>query len=277
MPSIITLTTDFGPGSIYAAVMKGVLLSINPGVCLVDINHAIQPQNLLQTSFTIGAVAGYYPGNTIHLIIVDPGVGTERRAIIARTSQGIFVSPDNGVLSHVLEKAGVTANRHSGAPYTVKLPETVEAFNITNPEHWRLPVSPTFHGRDILAPVAARLSLGLEPAEFGQKTDYVTVLPVPHAHADSEGISGHIQYVDYFGNLVTDIHRNDLGNNNETIEVHIANRIINKLVSTYEESSDDLLALFGSLGFLEIAVRDGSAEKALKAKTGDRISVKKRS
>jgi len=149
--AIITLTTDFGIDDSYVAEMKGVILSINPEVTIVDICHTISPQNIAQAAYILSTTNRRFPRGTIHVIVVDPGVGTERQAVLLINEHGYFLGPDNGVLSYVVEEAG----------------EGIEAFAITNPSFWLSPLSNTFHGRDIFAPVAAYLSLGTSPQEFG--------------------------------------------------------------------------------------------------------------
>jgi len=173
MKSIITLTTDFGLSDAYVAEMKGVILGINPDVRLVDITHSIEPQNILQAAFVLNTAYIYFPLGSIHLVIVDPGVGTKRKAIILKTEGFYFVAPDNGVLSHIIEVKGILGKG--------KLPAGMEVFAISRSEYFRSPVSATFHGRDIFAPVAARLSLGEQPSDFGEKLGSIKVLPLAHA------------------------------------------------------------------------------------------------
>lgn len=159
MSGTVTLTTDFGTADGYAAAMKGVILGINPAARLVDISHGIQAQNIPQAAFVLGTACPYFPDGTVHLVVVDPGVGTARRAVILKTPRAYFVAPDNGVLSYVV-RDGEKADRAEKGPRHIKLPPGLEAVSITRPRFWRQPVSATFHGRDIFAPVAARLSLG---------------------------------------------------------------------------------------------------------------------
>ena len=167
MVGLITLTTDFGLADGYVAAMKGVILGISPEVNLVDISHTIKPQNILQAAFVLGTVFQFFPRSTIHVVVVDPEVGTERRAIILRTPLADFVAPDNGVLSHVIQHYSAFRGEVN-CLWQVELEPTVEAVVITEPRFWQLPVSPTFHGRDIFAPVAAQLSLGTPLLDFGK-------------------------------------------------------------------------------------------------------------
>ncbi|MBI4285331.1 MAG: SAM-dependent chlorinase/fluorinase [Chloroflexi bacterium] len=264
MGNVITLTTDFGLTDGYVAAVKGVILGINPEAKLVDISHSIGPQDIAQAAFVLATAYSYFPSRTVHLVVVDPGVGSERRAIILRTSQYDFVAPDNGVLSYVLPQ------NPAGSKLAVLAPE-MEAVAITKPEFWRSPVSSTFHGRDIFAPVAARLALGLSPATFGKPVNALTVLPLSQPRRRSDGsLTGHIQHVDSFGNLITDIRGDDLPG--ETLAIEVSGRQINGLSRTYT-NGHNLLALIGSSGYLEIAVKEGSARDLLNAGVGDEVKV----
>ena len=174
--AIITLTTDFGIDDAYVAAMKGVILEINPGATIVDISHSVEPQNIRQGAFVFSTAYSYFPQDTVHLVVVDPGVGGPRRAIILETDNAIFVAPDNGVLSYVIQAS--TRKRISRSAL-MKLPPELQAFEITNPKYWHHPVSSTFHGRDIFAPVAAHISLGKPLNELGQAIASVNVFPLP--------------------------------------------------------------------------------------------------
>jgi len=258
MDAIITLTTDLGMTDAYVAAMKGVMLSINPEAKLIDICHTIKPQNVLQAAFVLSTAYRFFPEKTIHLVVVDPGVGTERRAIILRTPLADFVAPDNGVLSYVIQKSSTK----------------LEAVAITEPQFWRSPVSPTFHGRDVFAPVAARLSLGLPPIDFGEEVTSVTVLPLPHPYRASDGaLVGHILHIDGFGNLITDIKSGVLSKAEQTITIEVGNHRISGLSHTYAEGKG-LLALIGSSEYLEIALKEGSASALLNAEVGNKVKIR---
>ena len=177
MGTFITLTTDFGLTDGYVAAMKGVIYSINPEATIVDICHNIQPQNIRQAAFVLSTAYSYFPSYTVHLVVVDPGVGTNRRAIILKTPKAHFVAPDNGVLSYVIDAYSPQPVPDS---QRVKLGPESKAYAITKSEYWRKPVSNTFHGRDIFAPVAARLSLGMMASSLGDNVDTVTAFPIPH-------------------------------------------------------------------------------------------------
>jgi S-adenosylmethionine hydrolase len=275
MAGIITITTDFGLSDGYVAAMKGAILDINPELNLVDICHDIKPQNISQAAFVLSTAYPFFPKKTIHLVVVDPGVGTERRAIILRTPLADFVAPDNGVLSYVIEHfTGQPVTDDSNVWQTKVRPE-VEVVALTEPRFWRTPVSPTFHGRDIFAPVAAFLSLGFPPINFGKAITSVTMLPLPHPHRALDGsVLGHILHIDGFGNLITDIRGEDLPETAGPLNIEIGRHAISGLSRAYAEGKG-LLVLIGSSGYLEISLKGGSAHAFLEVEVGGEIRVKK--
>ena len=274
MGTIITLTTDFGLNDSYVAVMKGVILSINPEARLVDICHTIGHQNISQAAFVLSTAYQFFPERTIHLIVVDPGVGTERRAVILRTPLADFVAPDNGVLSYVIQQSSTRPAQNDFNRQQRELEPGLEAVAITKPQFWRSPVSPTFHGRDIFAPVAAYLSLGLPPLDLGERVTSLTVLPLSSPHQEPDGLLvGHILHIDSFGNLITDIRENDLSQAREAITIEVGNQFINGLSRTYTDGTE-LLALVGSSGYVEISLREGNACVFLNAAVGDEVRVR---
>ena len=275
MSVVITLTTDFGLADAYVAAMKGVILGINPDARLVDICHTVTPQSIAQAAFVLSTAYPFFPEGTVHLVVVDPGVGSERRAIILRTPSACFVAPDNGVLSYVIEQSspGSDEGDTAGVRHRQLDPEMV-AVAITRPRFWRSPVSATFHGRDIFAPVAAHLSLGLSPDDFGERLDSLNVLPLARPERRPDGtMAGKVLHADVFGNLVTSIRCTDLPHEEDRVAVEISGRVIRGLVRTYAEG-EGLLALVGSSGYLEVSVKDGSAREALGASVGDEVVVK---
>ena len=276
MGAIITLTTDFGLTDAYVAAMKGVILGINPEAKLIDICHTIKPQNIAQAAFVLNTAYKFFPKKTIHLVVVDPGVGTERRAIILRTPSADFVAPDNGVLSYVIQQfikgglKGLINNLQQ-----IELEPELEAVAITKPQFWRSPVSPTFHGRDIFAPVAAQLSLGVPPIDFGEAISSVTILPLPHPYQAPDGsLVGHILHIDSFGNLITNIKSDDLPRAKQAITIEVGNQLISGLSRTYAEGRG-LLALIGSSGYLEVSLKEGSACAFLDAEVGNEIRIRR--
>jgi len=274
MGAIITLTTDFGLTDAYVATMKGVILGINPEVKLIDICHTIKPQNIAQAAFVLATAYQFFPRQTIHVVVVDPGVGTERRAIILRTPWADFVAPDNGVLSYVIQQSSTQPVSDNINRQQVELGPELEAIAITKPQFWRSPVSPTFHGRDIFAPVAAHLSLGHPPTEFGEAITSVVMLPLSRPHQAPDGsLVGHILHIDSFGNLITNIKIDDLPHKNQLITIEVGSQLIHGLSRTYAESRG-LLALIGSSGYLEVSLSGGSAHALLKADIGDEVRVR---
>jgi S-adenosylmethionine hydrolase len=197
MGGIITLTTDLGLTDAYVAAMKGVILGINPEAKLVDICHSIKPQNISQAAFVLSTAYQFFPQKTIHMVVVDPGVGTERRAIILRTPSADFVAPDNGVLSYVIQQFSAKPVEDIVNAQQIELEPEMEAVALTEPRFWRSPVSPTFHGRDVFAPVAALLSLGFPPIDFGEAITSILMLPLPRPYQALDGLLvGHILHMD---------------------------------------------------------------------------------
>lgn len=273
MRPVITLTTDFGFADAYVAVIKGVILSVNPEANIIDITHSIEPQNIAQAAFVLNVAYRYFPKHSIHMAIVDPGVGSERRGIILKTPSAVFIAPDNGILSHVINELSLNEGspRYRQDLEEVKLKRGLEAVAITDPRFWRYPVSPTFHARDIFAPVAAGLSLGISPYEFGEKISSVYAFTAPKLALDSQdNLVGHILYIDHFGNLITNIRKTDLPQGNVIVEAaaqHIQG------ITRYYEQKEGLMAIIGSSGYLEISLRDGSAADFLGMIVGDEIKV----
>jgi S-adenosylmethionine hydrolase len=268
--AVITLTSDFGLADPYVAAMKGVILSLNPDAVIVDVSHAVRPQRIEQAAFLLEAARPYFSPGAIHVAIVDPGVGTERRALALQTPFGVFVGPDNGVLSPALpEESRRTAPEGGGR---IPLPQGTSGVSLTNPRYQRLPVSDTFHGRDVFAPAAAHLSLGVAPASLGEPVADALVLPPFRAPRQADGsLAGRIVHVDGFGNLITDVRGDDLPA--EEITVETRGRAIAGTSRAYAEGRG-LMALVGSFGFLEIALAGGSAAAETGADIGDPVAVR---
>ena len=267
---MITLTTDFGTADPYVGVMKGVILGINPRASFVDISHQIEPQSISEGAFIIGSSHKYFPKDTIHVVVVDPGVGTERKALLLVTPHASFVAPDNGILSYVLaEGFEEEPNKSFGSQVTP--PPGYKAYHLNNEEFWLNPVSSTFHGRDIFAPVAAHLSRGVPAHELGQETKRVTWLNHRQPYRDGTVLVGQVVHIDRFGNLITNI-RADLFAGQGPITVDVKGHRIPGLDSSYEAGAC-VLAIVGSHGALEISVRNGSAAESLKAQVGDPVRV----
>jgi len=250
---IITLLTDFGSKSHYVAVMKGVMLSLNPAVQFVDITHEVPPQDVCRGAWLLAEAAPYFPAGTIHLAVVDPGVGTERACTAAKLGDQYFVAPDNGLLGLVMRRL----------PW-------IEAVRLDRPGFRRSVVSNTFHGRDIMAPVAAHLSLGVPLDEFGPRLEALQPLPFPEVERGEDYVEGCVVWVDDFGNLVTNVRREDLQQVAfGSAAVQCGDHVISDWVNTYaERPAGTCVALFGSSDYLEIAVVQGSAARTLGVKAG---------
>lgn len=270
MGRVITLTTDFGMADAFVGTMKGVILSVNPEASIVDLCHSIEPQNVAQAAFVLSTAYRYFPDNTIHLVVVDPGVGSVRRAIILRTPTFIFVAPDNGVLSYILDDASPSATIGEGLQYS-ELGAGLKAVTISNPRFWLAPLSATFHGRDIFAPVAGYLSLAIPIHEFGEEVSRVSAFPLPRPEVVADGVLlGHVLHVDRFGNLITDVKAEGLPA--DRVRIKVGGRSIEGISSCYEEGGE-LLALMGSSGNLEVAAKNKNAAQMLGAKVGDEITI----
>ncbi|MEE8345982.1 MAG: SAM-dependent chlorinase/fluorinase [Dehalococcoidia bacterium] len=267
--AIITLTSDFGLVDPYVASMKGVILSLNPQAIVVDVSHSMGPRRIEQAAFLLQTACPYFPAGAIHLAVVDPGVGTERTAMALQTSRGTFVGPDTGVLSAALPGDVRSAVAEGGG--RVRLAEDVLGVALTNPRYHRQPVSSTFHGRDIFAPAAAHLSLGVPLSELGEAIEEAFVLPPFRATRQTDGsLVGRVIHIDTFGNLITDIHGDDLGSRRVTVE--IADRQIVGIDHTYA-GERRLTALVSSYGFLEIALPGASAARELHVEIGEPVKV----
>jgi len=263
---IITLTTDFGLSDSYVAQMKGVMLQIAPDATLVDVTHQIPPQDCVVASAILADVVPHFPPGTIHLVVVDPGVGTERRAVAVECeSQNqelgpSFVAPDNGVLTGVLQARKVR-----------------RAVQLTEKRFWRSALSHTFHGRDLFGPVAAHLSHGVDLLEFGPSLETPLIqLPLDPPTCQGSTLRGRIVRTDSFGNLITNITASLLPERErERLVVELGHQRIEWLSRTYgQRGRGELLALIGSSGFLEIAVNGGHAGEILAAWSGDLVLVK---
>ncbi len=250
---VIALLTDFGTQDYFVGAMKGVLLSIATDVPVVDITHEIPPQDIRAAAFTLAACYRDFPEGTIFLTVVDPGVGSDRRAVCVDASGYRFLAPDNGLLTFVFE-------------------ENARIFHLTNEKFFRRPVSQTFHGRDIFASVAAHLARGVEPNEFGPEIDDPVRFDTkaPTRISDSE-IKAEILHIDRFGNVISNLRRSDLAGS-FTLEIN-GQQISGHREFYSEGPSGELFSIFGSAGYLEISGFRVSAAERLRARVGDKITV----
>ncbi len=257
---ILTITTDFGSDGPYVAAMKGVILSAVPGAQLVDVSHSIAPQNILEGAFIISDLVDMFPPGTVHLGVVDPGVGTARRLIAVSVAEQWFVVPDNGLIT------GVTRKRPPSG-----------IWEIANPAIRRSTVSATFHGRDILAPAAAHVLKGGDPAVLGPvRTKFVTLQNLQWKR-DELGGAGEVIFRDTFGNLITNIPAEAVVSDPpESLTFDIGGVRIDGLVRTYaERPTGTLVALVGSTGWLEIAVTNGDAARQLSVGPGTTVWLRR--
>lgn len=259
---IITFTTDFGLTEHYVGAMKGVVYSIHSQARIVDITNAVQSFDVLDGAIAISQAYNYFPSGSVHVVVVDPGVGGSRRPILAVAGQHYFLAPDNGVLSLVFEREERIAVRH-----------------ITSEHYFQHPVSNTFHGRDVFAPVAAYLSKGVDTAKFGEEiSDYVRfAAPKPKA-SSAHSWTGVVLKSDKFGNLITNITAKDIPeifeNGAKSFKITVGKAEISKLCANYSEGAPgELIAVLGSTGFLEISTNKGPASRLAAADKGTEVSV----
>jgi S-adenosylmethionine hydrolase len=271
--SIITLLTDFGSTGPYVAAVKGAILSVNPKVTLLDVSHDVRPHDVREAAYLLWSVYRYFPPGTVHLVVVDPGVGSRRRAIALEAKGSFFVGPDNGVFSLLYQDF----DRGRSAPGKVfslarrPLPPEVRGVVLTEPGFWRHPLSSTFHGRDLFGPVAAHLSLGTPLKALGRPLLKATAYRIPSPHRLKGGaVGGEVVYKDRFGNLITNIARSHLPTG--SVEIRVGGKVIQGLSNSYLEETG-LVAVVSSNDTVEIAVPRGSAAEALKAEVGMKVVV----
>jgi S-adenosylmethionine hydrolase len=253
---LVTLTSDFGSADGYVGCMKGVILNIAPHAKIVDITHDLPPYDIRAAAWVLRTSHFYFPTDTLHLVVVDPGVGTSRRAILLLSELGIFIGPDNGVFSPVLSHG-----------------KKLAAYELTNKKLQLPETSSTFHGRDIFAPAAGHIVRGRNWADFGQELDITSLekLPEPSLTSSATELKGEIVHIDRFGNLITNIPAGCL---NAARAISVAGHSVGPLQSTYASAaSGEPVALIGSHGFLEVGVRNGNAASFFSCETGKAVIV----
>lgn len=287
----IVLLTDFGLSDAYVGMMRGVIHGISPVAQVIDLTHGIGPQDIRHGAVVLADSCSYFPDHSIFVAVVDPGVGTDRAAIMLETPHARFVAPDNGLLTLVCRQYDASfGDTKTAAPTPV--PDNCRVWRLTKPDYWQHHVSSTFHGRDVFAPVAAHLSLGASPDALGDPTPTINALPLPIPRPEGNSIHGQVIFADSFGNLVTDITTDLLdemgvapGDPHATVT--IAGQTVTGLSRTFHDPPDtqcgnppdthlqpnNLRALIGSHGRLEIAVVDGSAAAALGVSGGALVSI----
>ncbi|MBO3460944.1 S-adenosyl-l-methionine hydroxide adenosyltransferase family protein [Aetokthonos hydrillicola Thurmond2011] len=254
---ILTLLTDFGDRDVYVGVMKGVITQINAKLTVVDLTHQIPPQNIAAARFCLMNAYPYFPVGTVHVAVVDPGVGGVRRAIAVEFAQGFLIGPDNGIFSGVLSQSPAIA-----------------AVELTNPQYWRTSqLSTTFHGRDIFAPVGAHLASGVPFEQLGQTIDPATLvqLNIPECIQTETGMTGCIQYIDHYGNLITNIP--GIYVQGKTWCIQAPGLTIPGRETYSDVKAGDAIALIGSHGWIEIAINSGNAETQLQIKLETPVQV----
>jgi S-adenosylmethionine hydrolase len=254
---MITLTSDFGLKDPYVAEMKGVILTINPKATIIDITHDIEKFNIGMAAFMLASVASYFPKGTVHLAVVDPRVGTERRAILVQTKCGFFVGPDNGVLMLAAQSQGIE-----------------HIYELSNPNLMLPKTSNTFHGRDIFAPAAAYLDKGTKANEFGSEIKNPVLPHFSAADRSPNVLTGEVLYIDGYGNIVTNIQEKNMFNS-QIFNVRLTEVSLKlKVGKTYAEAEPkEPIILVGSYGFVEIAVNQGNAADKFNVKVGDKITI----
>ena len=255
---IITLTTDFGLTDHFVGVMKGVILGIQPAAQMIDISHGVQPFEIADGAFTIAQAYRYFPKKTIHVVVVDPGVGSARRPLLAEMAGQYFIAPDNGVLSMIFAR------------------EKPKVRHITSERYFLHPVSRTFHGRDVFSPVAAHLASGVTPAKFGKRIeDYLRAPFGEPAQTGKHTWTGTILKADHFGNLATNFHIDRFpAIRRHAFSLRVGSRTITRLALTFSECAPgELFVMAGSSGYLEVAVSQGSAAIALGCGAGSPVKL----
>ncbi|MFN1835691.1 S-adenosyl-l-methionine hydroxide adenosyltransferase family protein [Balneola sp. MJW-20] len=258
MSQIITLTTDFGLQDHYVSAMKAIMLGLAPEARHVDISHDIPPQDIMAGAWVIRNAAFLFPANTVHLVVVDPGVGTNRHPIAMKIEDQYFVGPDNGIFSLFYDEF------------------EYQAVKLNNEKYWRQGVSKTFHGRDIFAPVAAHLSKGTDISELGDPMEDLVTYHWAVPIADKDGLQGWVVHIDRFGNLITNISHDLLGEviGQNKVKIYVGNTMIKKVVSTFGDVEEgEPVAFMGSSGMLEIGVNKGNASRLLSVDKGAQISI----
>ena len=263
---LITLTTDFGLKDGNVGVMKGVIWGIAPATQIVDLSHLIGPQNIPEAALILLRSAPYFPDGTVHVVVVDPGVGTARRPLVARLGGQYFVGPDNGVITLWLE-------RTEGQGLLPESTQVTEFLHLDRPQYWLPEVSHVFHGRDIFAPVAAHLSSGVPLIKLGTPITDPTLLALPQPERTAIGWRGEVIHLDHFGNIATNLLRQHL-EGQPVATVGLNGVKIQGMVHTFgERPTGEIIALFGSTGNLIVSEVKGNAAQRLSAKVGDRVEV----
>jgi len=258
--SIITLTTDFGLRDPYVAEMKAVILSMSPNTTIVDITHQVEKFNIRMGAYVLAAASSYFPNGTIHVAVIDPGVGTKRRTILIQTKHGYFIGPDNGVLAIAAESQDIE-----------------HIYKITNPKLMLQKIYSTFHGRDIFAPAAAHIAKGTAPSEFGPEIHKIVTPKFAKIIKRKNVLTGEVIHIDGFGNIVTNFKEKELESMGIKATVNLKlkkTKLKLKFCKAYAEANAQKpLAIIGSHNFLEISINQGNVAENLKTKVGDTVTI----
>lgn len=274
----IVLLTDFGLADAYVGMMRGVIAGISPGVPVIDLTHGIGPQDVRHGAVELAVSHRYFPRHSIFVAVVDPGVGTDRAAVLLDTPDGRYLAPDNGLLTLVCREYAPSFGAGESFRPTA-LPRLCRAWRLTNPAYWQHPLSDTFHGRDVFAPVAAYLSRGVPPDSLGEPADAIVALPLTGPRPEGNTVRGQVIFADAFGNLITDITEDALrglgvSSEDPSVTVRVAGCAIAGLSRTFHHPpGEGLRALVGSRGRLEIVVVNGNAAHFLRVKSGEPVLV----
>ncbi len=255
---IVTLLSDFGRKDVYVGVMKGAIAIVNPNLKVIDLTHEVPPQNIAAARFCLLNAYPYFPANTVHVAVVDPGVGSQRRGVAIAFEDGFLVCPDNGLCSGILERKSAIA-----------------AVELTNSQYWRVSdPSYTFHGRDIFAPVGAHLASGVALEALGDKIDPDSLikLSLPPLQTSEREVIGCIQYIDRFGNLITNIPGNLV--HNKSWQAIVDDKAIASGTTYSDVEMGETIAIVGSHGWVEIAVNGDNAKEKLQLKLENKIKIK---
>lgn len=251
---VITLLTDFGDRDTYVGTMKGVILGIKNDARIVDLCHSVNPQNIVEGAYLLKTAYRHFPPGTVHVVVVDPGVGTDRKAIAFSAGQWLFVGPDNGVFSYVLKNESVG-----------------KAVDISGTDHYVGRVGDTFHGRDIFAPAAALIATGAKLENLGPLVTDLVCLDEVEPAVDGDKVTGQVIHIDRFGNCITNIEKSRAW---FPVSVYVGGASFSSISHTYADVPEGRLqVLYGSSGHIEVAVRGGSAAEELNIKTGDKVVV----
>ena len=275
--SVITLTTDFGTTSPYISLIKGAIICVNPVARWVDVTHDIGLGNVFSAAYILGTLDRYFPQGTVHLAVVDTGVGSARNPLIIDMGSQFFVGPDNGLVTYLFHnnkeaiRAQISANSENGI--RIEVPSNWRAYQLDKPEYWNKPISSTVHGRDIFAPVAAQLSLGLHPSYMGSPVKDFIVVDIPFPNKEGQKVQGEVIHIDSFGNIVFNITEDWIHGDKSTLKIQLGTVTVSGINRYYAEKPDEFMVLINSAGYLELAYPNKHAAELLHAHVGQSVQL----